>query len=287
VCIRTFNRAAWLKECLESVVRQEGVPFEIILVNNGSTDGGETAKIVDDYAEVYPNLIRAMHCLTNDPDRSLYGLCNGEYITMLPDDDVLMGVDSLARRAAVLDEHPNVGFVFTNALCMDAKGSILDAAPSMWALHGDKDVLTNAAPLDIIIRDCVVPFPSAMWRSRDRDTAESTHVRICKVSADWALWIALSAWNDQAYLASPSVILRVHAEQDSIKRGMLGRGFVDAHLAMWEYWSETEVLSIEALTSFRSTIARYLDLELGYRRMSVIKRVEEIIVNGTKKGTTL
>jgi GT2 family glycosyltransferase len=39
VAIVTFNSGRYIRRCLEAVLRQEGVPVEVVVVDNGSTDG--------------------------------------------------------------------------------------------------------------------------------------------------------------------------------------------------------------------------------------------------------
>src|SRR3989338_4360117 len=39
VIVTTWNSSRWIQACLESLKRQEGISFEMVLVDNGSTDG--------------------------------------------------------------------------------------------------------------------------------------------------------------------------------------------------------------------------------------------------------
>ncbi|MBL0339981.1 MAG: glycosyltransferase [Bacteroidetes bacterium] len=57
VCIQTYQHAAFIKQCLDSIISQKtNFPFEIILGEDESTDG--TREICVQYAEKYPDLIR-------------------------------------------------------------------------------------------------------------------------------------------------------------------------------------------------------------------------------------
>ena len=47
VIIPTHNRADILKTCLEKLISQQGVDFEVIVVDDGSTDG--TGRVVSDF----------------------------------------------------------------------------------------------------------------------------------------------------------------------------------------------------------------------------------------------
>lgn len=48
VCIPVYNTSKYLDECLQSVLCQTETDYEIVLVDDGSTD--DSGKICDDYA---------------------------------------------------------------------------------------------------------------------------------------------------------------------------------------------------------------------------------------------
>lgn len=57
--VPVYNVEKYLKECVESLLVQKGVPFEIVLLNDGSTD--QSGRICDKYAEKYPDIVRVIH----------------------------------------------------------------------------------------------------------------------------------------------------------------------------------------------------------------------------------
>lgn len=59
ILVPVYNSERYLLECFESALRQAGEDFELVLVDDGSTDGG--GAICDRYAEAHPNRVRVIH----------------------------------------------------------------------------------------------------------------------------------------------------------------------------------------------------------------------------------
>lgn len=106
VCITTYNHAAFIAECLDSVLMQEtDFPFEIIVGEDDSTDG--TREICKAYAEKYPDKIRLFLRSENDKiyiNERKTGRFNfienlnaarGEYISICDGDDYWITVNKL------------------------------------------------------------------------------------------------------------------------------------------------------------------------------------------------
>lgn len=98
-----FNARPFLAECLESVLVQEGPTFEVILVDDGSTDG--SGEICDEYAR-RDKRVRVVHQANAGPgaarNRGL-DLARGEFVTFVDADDFLE-TDALAALATVAAE---------------------------------------------------------------------------------------------------------------------------------------------------------------------------------------
>ena len=89
VIIPVFNKAEYVELCLESVLEQDVESFEVIAVNDGSSD--ESGAICDDMARRYPNL-RVLHVKNGGVTAARrIGLENakGEYVTFVDADDVM------------------------------------------------------------------------------------------------------------------------------------------------------------------------------------------------------
>ncbi|MBQ8868899.1 MAG: glycosyltransferase [Oscillospiraceae bacterium] len=89
VIIPIYNAEKYLKKCIESVLSQTLKEIEIILVDDGSTDG--SGAILDEYAEKYDN-IKVIHQENAGPAIARnVGIANarGEYIGFVDSDDYI------------------------------------------------------------------------------------------------------------------------------------------------------------------------------------------------------
>lgn len=89
VIIPVYNVEAYLEECLQSVAAQTFAPLEVILVNDGSSDG--SGDICQSFLERYPNWIYVEQSNQGVAAARKNGLecAQGEYIAFVDSDDVL------------------------------------------------------------------------------------------------------------------------------------------------------------------------------------------------------
>lgn len=88
IVIPVYNVETYLRECLESAIAPEVESYEIICVNDGSTDNSPA--ILEEYREQYPNLIRTVHTENQGlgaASNNGIAAANGQYIAFLDSDD--------------------------------------------------------------------------------------------------------------------------------------------------------------------------------------------------------
>lgn len=103
-----YNSAAYMRHCIDSLLTA-GEDAEIIIVNDGSTDN--TAQIADEYAERYPQLVRAVHKQNGGHGSGVnkgLELANGMYYKVVDSDDWL-DADALQKLLEVMREHREKG----------------------------------------------------------------------------------------------------------------------------------------------------------------------------------
>lgn len=87
VIIPVYNSSKYLRNCLDSLVKQSLNDIEIVVINDGSTDNSE--EIIKEYSEKHSNLV--LYTITNHGQSYArnYGLskATGEYISFIDSDD--------------------------------------------------------------------------------------------------------------------------------------------------------------------------------------------------------
>ncbi len=112
VVIPTYNSARYLPGTIESVLSQSWQDFEIIIVDDGSTDN--TQEVVGDFNS---NKIRYMRIENSGgparPRNVGIHHARGKYISLFDSDD-LMAKEKLEEAVGFLERYPKLGLVFAN-----------------------------------------------------------------------------------------------------------------------------------------------------------------------------
>ena len=88
VIVPVYNVEKYLARCLDSLLGQTQPDIEILVVNDGSTD--TSGRIVDEYAQKYPDRIRAFHMENEGVSAARnrgVAEAEGKYLTFVDSDD--------------------------------------------------------------------------------------------------------------------------------------------------------------------------------------------------------
>lgn len=91
VCVPVYNVELYLRECLDSIIEQDYSRFDIVLVDDGSSD--DSGAICDQYAGKYSDRVRVVHKVNEGPllaRRDAVALATGDYVMCVDSDDMLM-----------------------------------------------------------------------------------------------------------------------------------------------------------------------------------------------------
>jgi glycosyltransferase involved in cell wall biosynthesis len=214
VIIPTYNRLTQLQEALLSVKAQDYKNFEIIVVDDGSTDGtaawlGEqqVSSLIIRHTG-FPGLVR------NKGAR----LAKGEYLCFLDSDDVWKE-QKLTRQVDFFRHHPQIVVCHTREI-WKRNGKIISQVSQDHARQGN--IFPDALKKCIIGPSTVMILPSVFFNlGAFREDLE--------IAEDYELWLRLTARFEIGYIEEPLVEKRAgHGGELSGKYG---------HIELFRIWA--------------------------------------------------
>ena len=104
VFMAVYNTAAYLRECIDSILTQSFSDFELLIGDDGSTDS--SAEIVSSYSDSRIRFFKFPHDYIGTLN-ALLDEAKGEYIAKMDSDDV-MHPDRLAIQYKYMETHPTI-----------------------------------------------------------------------------------------------------------------------------------------------------------------------------------
>ena len=126
VIVPAYNVEAYLPEAVESSIAQTVPPIEVIVVNDGSTDG--TGAVADAVAREHA-VVRVIHQENGGPAvarNTAIAVATGEYLVFLDADDA-MAPDRIEYQVGYLLAHPGTAIVIGSVERSTESGVELDA----------------------------------------------------------------------------------------------------------------------------------------------------------------
>ncbi len=211
VCIPTYNYAKYLPGAIESVLKQNYDNYELIIIDNCSTDN--SANVINEYAKkdqriVFKNNDHNLGMVNN------WNLClkyaKGEYIKFLFGDDLFASNTALERMVSVLKDD-DVALVATSRTLIDEKSNYIKI---MSEYTGERkyqglDVISNC----LIETSNRIGEPSvAMFRKKDSKRGFDGRYRQL---VDLEMWFHILEQGNFYYIDEPLCSFRVHEHQQT------------------------------------------------------------------------
>jgi len=145
-----YNRAGFIDQTIRSALDQTWPNIQLIVVDDGSTDG--TLERVAAYGSQLTLLTHDGHANRGQSASINLGLrhATGKYLAILDSDDY-WEPGKLALQVAFLEQHPDIGLVYTNGYGVDADGNII------YVCHREDHVEPNDP--DRVLLDCYLALP--------------------------------------------------------------------------------------------------------------------------------
>ena len=136
--IPVYNRPELVTTAVESVLHQSHSNLEVLLVNDGSTDG--TAAVLESLRRQDPQRIRVIHQANAGPGAARERgrlQAKGAYIQYLDSDDWLLP-HKFRDQIAALEVHPECAIAYGTSIVVDGAGQVLANPSRQTAQHHDQ-----------------------------------------------------------------------------------------------------------------------------------------------------
>jgi cellulose synthase/poly-beta-1,6-N-acetylglucosamine synthase-like glycosyltransferase len=206
VCVPTFNSAAYIRDCLESVLIQKGAEFELIVSDNASEDG--SWEIIRSFSDPRVRVFRSEQNrgMAANFNRTLHS-ASGEYVKLLCADD-LLEPGALELQARFLDENPEITMVTGATRLIDSNSKVCGVKR-----YFGRPVKIDALNLRALslIHGNVVGEPSAVLFRRETWLRAGPFRTGLATLIDLDMWLRLSRGGGVGYLPLPLCRIRRHA----------------------------------------------------------------------------
>lgn len=202
VIIPTYNRAALIGEAIASVLNQSFADFELIIVDDGSTD--DSASVILSFDDPRLIFLRQENRGRSAARNAAIARARGKYVAFLDSDDTFLA-DKLERQVAYMELHPEVGMVYTSALCIDETGNPLDG--HAYVAEREGRIYQDVA----FFRPVTITLPTVMVR-REVLTAAGHFDEAMERFEDTDLWRRIAKRNVVGVMREATCRLRTHAD---------------------------------------------------------------------------
>jgi len=205
IIIPCYNHAEFLPFCLNSILSQDFKDFEIVFVDDASTDN--SLEVAKKFAEKD----KRIRILQNEKNLGCIRACNvglrnakGKYVNVFSADDGMLK-RNLSRKIKILKDHPNVSFVYSEIRCIDEEGNLLyDTTYRNMESYIDRDDFQDIMEFGNFLS------PASMIVKRKDYEKVGFHNESIPVGAEWFMVLQLCRGFQSAFINEPMVYFRFH-----------------------------------------------------------------------------
>lgn len=202
IIMPSYNRADIIDQSIESCLNQKYSNFELIIVDDCSSDN--SIEVINKYLAQDDRI----KLIVNNTNLKLPMTLNrgfkeatGDYFTWISDDNVFHQ-DSLVRMAEVLDKHKDYGLVYTDYFTINDKGEQISR-------------IYQEPPEYLPIRCCV--GPSFLYRAEVAKKVGEYNSKLFLVE-DYEYWLRIGLIAKLYHIPEPLYYYRVHNRSLTAKR---------------------------------------------------------------------
>ena len=211
VAVCSYNGERYLEKTLNSVLAQDYSNFELVIVDDGSSDG--TVSIIKRFADRHRCIrpfFRGHHGLPASRT-FLFAQARGEWIAIIDQDDLCYPT-RLSRQLEVAQRYPTAGLVFSNVNQVNESDDVIGDHLSFYALP-EHLLLRREYVGNLLLRLGCFSASASCFIKRDTVLAVGAFDESFAYCCDYDYFIRAGFEVDFAYTRDTLAAWRCHAEQ--------------------------------------------------------------------------
>lgn len=212
VVVPCYKYARYLADCVHSVLSQSDIAVRVLVIDDCSPDNtaevGQALAASDHRVEFRRHAVNKGHITTYN--EGIEWTSSDFYLLLSADDYLLPG--ALARAVAILAEHPEVGFVYGNALEMDADCS---APPAPPPAQQSSPIMSGPAFIEYCGSHNPVPTPTGVIRVELQKQVGGYKPELPH-TGDMEMWLRLAAHSSVGFVPVCQAVYRRHPRSMSL-----------------------------------------------------------------------
>jgi glycosyltransferase involved in cell wall biosynthesis len=200
VLMSVFNGEQYLKEAIDSVLNQTYTDFDLLIINDGSTDN--SLAIIQSYKDPRIKLINNDQNLglINSLNKGI-GLIHSDYIIRMDSDDICLS-NRIEVQVNFMDTHPEVGVSGSHYFQLKE------------SKHFEIDLPLSSEEIKaFLIFNCPLAHPTTIIRKQVLDTYHIKYETGYLYSEDYHFWLQLSKVSQLRNLKESLIYYRMHPNQ--------------------------------------------------------------------------
>lgn len=228
VAIITYNQKEFLRECIESVLKQDYPRFEIVVADDASTDG--TQEMLREYDKKYPatfvlRLSEKNVGITANSNQAHFA-SNGKYIAWMGGDDVMLP-GKLAKQVDFMENNPSCTICYHDL-------EVFESASDKTLYIQSRRVKPREGDVRVYIKHGAFNGACASMVRADKTPSNGFNI-LLPVASDWCYWVdSLARGGEIKYIPEILARYRRHEKNVTNEQSNIGQNSLD-HLNTCNY----------------------------------------------------
>ena len=216
IVFTSYNHKTYLRQALDALTNQTFQDFELIIVDDCSTDGSQI--ILTEYAEKDPRIklylnVKNSGSYVNSTNYAA-SLATAPFVIFAQCDDFAER-NQIEILYNVAKQNPNCGVIFSASNIVNERGEFIRLDYDIRREKFKKYVSNNPCIFktmasELFLRECIIPNLGAALVDRSLFNILGGFSNSYKVLADWDFWLNITQYTDFFYVNRPLNNFRQH-----------------------------------------------------------------------------